>query len=104
MKIIIPYITLSVFLTINTGLKPQTGEDTELKKVLVISVDGSINPSSAEYISSGMTSITNLCPILVFVYSVFYLKESVTRDKVVGFLVVALIKRSDRRIESNTPV
>jgi membrane-bound serine protease (ClpP class) len=54
MKILIPYIALSVFLTINTGLKPQTGEDTELKKVFVISVDGTINPSSAEYINSGI--------------------------------------------------
>jgi len=54
MKIIIPYIALCVFLTLPQGLKSQAGEDTRLKKVLVISVDGSINPSSAEYINSGI--------------------------------------------------
>ncbi len=36
------------------GLKYQSGENTKLKEVVVISVDGSINPSSAEYINSGI--------------------------------------------------
>jgi len=54
MKILIPYIALSVILTMHLGLKSQSGENTKLKEVVVISVDGSINPSSAEYINSGI--------------------------------------------------
>jgi membrane-bound serine protease (ClpP class) len=36
------------------GLVSQTEENTIVKRVVVISVDGSINPSSAEYINSGI--------------------------------------------------
>jgi membrane-bound serine protease (ClpP class) len=38
------------------GLVSQTEENTIVKRVVVISVDGSINPSSAEYINSGIKS------------------------------------------------
>jgi len=54
MKILIPYIALCVIQTMHLGLKYQSGENTKLKEVVVISVDGSINPSSAEYINSGI--------------------------------------------------
>jgi membrane-bound serine protease (ClpP class) len=54
MKYFIAYITLCVIMALPRGLKAQSGENTGLKKVVVISVDGSINPSSAEYISSGI--------------------------------------------------
>jgi membrane-bound serine protease (ClpP class) len=54
MKCFITYITLCVIMALPLGLKAQSGENTGLKKVVVISVDGSINPSSAEYISSGI--------------------------------------------------
>lgn len=43
-----------MILTLPQGLKSQNREETDLKKVLVISVDGTINPSSAEYINSGI--------------------------------------------------
>jgi drug/metabolite transporter (DMT)-like permease len=44
--------------------------------------------SSAEFVSSGTTSIiVNLCPILVLVYGVFLLKERVTFIKIIGFLL-----------------
>jgi membrane-bound serine protease (ClpP class) len=38
----------------SSGLKAQTGENSNPKEVMVLSVDGTINPSSAEYISSGI--------------------------------------------------
>jgi membrane-bound serine protease (ClpP class) len=38
----------------SSGLKAQTGENSKPKEVMVLSVDGTINPSSAEYISSGI--------------------------------------------------
>jgi len=38
----------------NLGLVSQTKENTKTKRVIVISVDGTINPSSAEYINSGI--------------------------------------------------
>jgi drug/metabolite transporter (DMT)-like permease len=42
--------------------------------------------SSAEYVPSGTTSIiVNLCPIVVLTYSCFYLQESVSLKKLVGF-------------------
>ncbi|MDH4214260.1 MAG: DMT family transporter [Candidatus Thorarchaeota archaeon] len=44
--------------------------------------------TSTEFVSSGTTSIiVNLCPILVLVYGVFYLKERVTLIKATGFLL-----------------
>jgi drug/metabolite transporter (DMT)-like permease len=44
--------------------------------------------SSTEFVSSGTTSIiVNLCPILVLVYGVFYLKERVTPIKTLGFFL-----------------
>jgi len=54
MKIFIPYIAICVILTMHLGLKSQRGENTGLKEVVVISIDGSINPSSTEYINSGI--------------------------------------------------
>jgi membrane-bound serine protease (ClpP class) len=54
MRILIQYIALCILLTLSVGLKSQPGGEAGLKKVLVISVDGSINPSSAEYINSGI--------------------------------------------------
>ncbi|OGW54006.1 MAG: serine protease [Nitrospirae bacterium RBG_13_43_8] len=53
MQVFIPYIALCVILTLPPGLRSHAAS-TELKKILVISVDGSINPSSAEYINSGI--------------------------------------------------
>jgi len=47
---------ICVILTISLGLVSQTEENTVTKRVVVISVDGSINPSSAEYINSGIKS------------------------------------------------
>ena len=44
--------------------------------------------SSAEFVSSGTTSIiVNLCPFLVFLYGVFYLHERVTFIKACGFIL-----------------
>ncbi len=44
--------------------------------------------SSAEFVSSGTTSIiVNLCPFLVFLYGVYYLRERVTILKVCGFIL-----------------
>jgi len=44
--------------------------------------------SSTEFVSSGTTSIiVNLCPILVLVYSVIYLKERATSMKAAGFIL-----------------
>ena len=44
--------------------------------------------SSTEFVSSGTTSIiVNLCPILVLVYGVLYLKERVTPVKIIGFIL-----------------
>jgi membrane-bound serine protease (ClpP class) len=54
MKFPITYIALYLILTITPGLKAQTGESSNSKEVMVLSVDGSINPSSAEYITSGI--------------------------------------------------
>ncbi len=43
---------------------------------------------SAEYISSGTTSIiVNLCPIAVLIFGVLYLKESRSLQKIAGFLL-----------------
>ena len=54
MKVFILHIAICVILTMSLGLVSQPEENTILKKVVVISVDGSINPSSAEYINSGI--------------------------------------------------
>jgi membrane-bound serine protease (ClpP class) len=54
MKFLVTYIALYLMLTITPGLKAQTGESSNSKEVMVLSVDGSINPSSAEYITSGI--------------------------------------------------
>jgi len=56
MKVLILHIVICVILTISLGLVSQTEENTVTKRVVVISVDGSINPSSAEYINSGIKS------------------------------------------------
>ncbi len=45
---------------------------------------------SAEYISSGTTSIiVNLCPIVVLIFGVVYLGESLSTRKVLGFILGA---------------
>jgi len=54
MKVFILHIAICVILTISLGLVSQPEENTIIKRVVVISVDGSINPSSAEYINSGI--------------------------------------------------
>jgi membrane-bound serine protease (ClpP class) len=54
MKVFILHIAICVILTISLGLVSQPEENTIVKRVVVISVDGSINPSSAEYINSGI--------------------------------------------------
>jgi len=54
MKFVILHIAICVLLTMNLGLVSQTKENTKTKRVIVISVDGTINPSSAEYINSGI--------------------------------------------------
>lgn len=44
--------------------------------------------ASHEYIPSGTTSIIiNLCPIIVFVFGVFFLNEKTTPVKILGFLL-----------------
>lgn len=53
-KTFILQIAICVILTTSFGLVSQTKENTFAKRVIVISVDGSINPSSAEYINSGI--------------------------------------------------
>ncbi len=54
MKFLALNIAFLGLLTMNYGPVIQKDEDTQAKKVIVISVDGSINPSSAEYINSGI--------------------------------------------------
>jgi membrane-bound serine protease (ClpP class) len=54
MKLVILHIAIYLILAINLGLVSQTEEPTKVKKAVVISVDGTINPSSAEYINSGI--------------------------------------------------
>ena len=48
------HTAICVILTMSLGLVSQTDEKTIVKRAVVISVDGSINPSSAEYINSGI--------------------------------------------------
>ncbi len=46
---------------------------------------------SAEYISSGTTSIiVNLCPIIVLIFGVIYLQESLSKEKILGFSLGAI--------------
>ncbi|HCI55950.1 MAG TPA: nodulation protein NfeD [Bacteroidales bacterium] len=54
MKFLAFNIAIFELLTINYGHVINAVEDTLTKKVITISVDGSINPSSAEYINSGI--------------------------------------------------
>ena len=56
MKALILHIVICVILTMSLGSVSvsQTKENTIVKRVVMISVDGSINPSSAEYINSGI--------------------------------------------------
>lgn len=54
MKVVILYIAFCLALTVNLGFISQTEEEISVKRAVVISVDGSINPSSAEFISSGI--------------------------------------------------
>jgi len=48
-------IAILAFLTMSFKPVTQAGEDSVTKKVVVISIDGSINPSTAEYINSGIS-------------------------------------------------
>ncbi len=54
MKLFLFHIAFSVLLAISSVSVCQTGENLDAKKVVVITVDSSINPSSAEYIGSGI--------------------------------------------------
>lgn len=54
MRFIIYEIVMCGILAVYTGGPSYAQEDSGTKKVVVISVDGSINPSSAEYINSGI--------------------------------------------------
>jgi membrane-bound serine protease (ClpP class) len=54
MKVFILHITICGMLTMSLGSVSQPEASTVIKKAVVISVDGSINPSSAEYINSGI--------------------------------------------------
>ena len=54
MKNLILHIAIFGIVTLSFAAAPQTREENTSKKALVISVDASINPSSAEYISSGI--------------------------------------------------
>ncbi len=54
MKILALHIALIGLVAFGQGASSQTREDTLSRKVLVISVDATINPSTAEYISSGI--------------------------------------------------
>jgi len=54
MKAFIFHIVICLILTVSLGLISQTEESAITKNVVVISVDVSINPSTAEYINSGI--------------------------------------------------
>src|SRR5665648_1249952 len=54
MKVFKLNIAICIVLIMSLRLVAQPGENTIVKSVVVISVDGSINPSSAEYINSGI--------------------------------------------------
>ena len=54
MKILALHLTIIGIVALCQGASSQTSEDTVPKKAVVISVDASINPSTAEYISSGI--------------------------------------------------
>jgi len=54
MKLFLFHIIFSVLLAISSVSVCQTGENLNTKNVVVITIDGSINPSSAEYIGSGI--------------------------------------------------
>jgi membrane-bound serine protease (ClpP class) len=53
-KVIILHIAFLGVAVLSFGATPQKTQDTVSKKAIVISVDASINPSSAEYINSGI--------------------------------------------------
>lgn len=54
-----------------------------LSSIFVIAIH-----TSAEFVSSGTTSIiVNLCPILVLIYGIVYLRERLTPLKIFGFLL-----------------
>lgn len=54
MKNLILHIAIFGIVTLSFGTIVQTKEDTSSKKAVVLTVDASINPSSAEYIHSGI--------------------------------------------------
>ena len=54
MKVFMLHTAICVILTMSLGSLSQTDEKAIIKRAVVISVDGSINPSSAEYINSGI--------------------------------------------------
>ncbi len=60
MKNLILHIAIIGIVTLSFGSVPQTVTDTISKKAVVISVDASINPSSAEYVNSGINRAREL--------------------------------------------
>jgi len=54
MKVFLLHITILGILTISSGSVSEIDEPPAGRKVVAISVDGSINPSSSEYIHEGI--------------------------------------------------
>lgn len=75
------------------GIKTITKEITPYYKILLLSAVISAifvlgAHMSHEYISGGTTSIIiNLCPILVFLYSIRFMKDEITKLKLLGFIL-----------------
>ena len=54
MRQFFPYIGICIMLVLFTGVMSRAGEDSGRGPVVVISLDGSINPATHEYINSGI--------------------------------------------------
>ncbi|HNR43180.1 MAG TPA: nodulation protein NfeD [Bacteroidales bacterium] len=54
MRQFFPYIGICIMLVLFTGVMSRAGEDSGRGPVVVISLDGSINPATQEYINSGI--------------------------------------------------
>lgn len=54
MRLIILHIAILLMLAAETGISARPDDSASVRKVVAITVDGSINPSSAEYIHSGI--------------------------------------------------
>ena len=88
--------TLTMFFVIIYQKKTFTGvieEINPIKYYLILSAFFSAifvlaSHASSEYISSGTTSIiVNLCPVLVFLYGLIFLREKLTLLKLMGFFL-----------------